>query len=146
MNSSVDIKPSPNLMGFAASAAVAFTLDAGILWSLVQVDIDPLGARIVSMAAALVAGWLVNRTWTYADPSRPSFAEFGRYASSGALSMGVNYTAFALMLIFWPVVNSLEALIIGTLTALAVSFCGYCLAVFNNRAEVQAATQTPDQR
>ena len=134
MDSSSDVEPSPNLFGFAVSACLAFALDAGILWSLIQFDIDPLGARIVSMAVALVAGWLVNRTWTYADPNPPTFVEFGRYAASGALSIGVNYAAFALMLILWPVVNPFEALIMGTGVALAVSFGGYCIAVFDNRA------------
>ncbi len=134
MDSSSHVEPSPKLVGFAISACLAFALDAGILWSLIQFDIDPLGARIASMAAALVAGWLVNRTWTYADPNSPSFVEFGRYAASSALSMVVNYTAFALMLILWPVVNPLEALIVGTGVALAVSFGGYCVAVFDNRA------------
>lgn len=134
MDSSSHIEPSPNLLGFAVSACLAVALDAGILWALVQFDVDPLGARIASMAAALVAGWLVNRTWTYADPSPPTLAEFGRYAASGALSMGVNYAAFALMLILWPVVNPIAALIIATAIALAVSFGGYCVAVFDNRA------------
>jgi putative flippase GtrA len=134
MDSSSDIEPSPNLLGFAISACLAFALDAGILWSLIQFDIDPLAARIVSMAAALVVGWLINRTWTYADPSRPSFVEFARYAATGALVMGVNYAAFALTLILWPVVDPMEALVMGTVVALVVSFGGYCVAVFDNRA------------
>jgi putative flippase GtrA len=134
MDRSSDIEPSPNLLGFAISACLAFALDAGILWSLVQFDIDPLAARVASMAFAIVGGWLVNRTWTYADPSPPTVAEFGRYAASGVLSMGVNYAAFALTLILWPVVDPLEALVMGTAVALVVSFGGYCVAVFDNRA------------
>lgn len=134
MDSSSEFEPSPNLLAFAFAACLGFVLDAGILWLLTQYDIDPLAARLPGMAAALVVGWLVNRSWTYGDSSKPSLQEFGRYAISGALSLGINYGAYALILILWPVVYPLEALVIGTATALAVSVGGYCLAVFDRRA------------
>lgn len=134
MDSSSEIEPSPNLLGFAVAACLAFTLDAGLLWMLIQYDIDPLAARLPGMGMALLCGWVINRNWTYGDSSRPSVQEFCRYAMSGALSLGVNYLVYALILILWPVVNPLEALIIGTAVALLVSFGGYCKALFEHRA------------
>jgi putative flippase GtrA len=134
LSSSSDLESPPNLLGFVVAGGLAFVIDGASLWLLTSLGVNPLSGRLVGMALALVAGWWINRSWTYGDPAAPSLAELGRYALSGVVSTGVNYAAFALIIVLWPMVYPLEALVVESGVALAVSFGGYCVAVFNNHA------------
>jgi putative flippase GtrA len=133
MSSSSELGPSPNLLGLAVASCLAFAIDGATLWLLTSLGMPALYARLAGMGLALVAGWLINRSWTHGEPAAPNLAELGRYAAAGAVSTGVNYAAFALIIVLWPIVYPLEALVIASAVALTVSFGGYCVAVFNNR-------------
>jgi putative flippase GtrA len=121
---------SPNLLAFVVAGLAAFSVDVSTLGLLTSVGLNPLTARLVGLAAAAVIGWMINRTWTYAEPNRPSLAEFGRYVSGGLISTGVNFSVFALILIIWPNTSPLEALIVGAAAGLSVAFAGYARFVF----------------
>jgi putative flippase GtrA len=121
---------APNLAGFVVAGSVAFCIDAGLLTLLLGAGLGPLFARPISIAAAMVAGWLINRTWTYGNTVRPGFQEFGRYAVVASVSTGVNYAVFVALLILWPQLPPLAALVMATSVSLGVSFVGYCRFVF----------------
>jgi putative flippase GtrA len=120
----------PNLVGFVAAGATAFSIDAAMLWVLTSLGMDPLAARIFGIGLAMVAGWLINRHWTYAEPGRPRLVEFGRYAAVGSVSVLINYAVFTLALILSPGVHPVIALVIATAVSTGVSFIGYARYVF----------------
>ena len=121
---------SPNLFAFVLAGLAAFSVDLSALALLTNLGMEPLTARLVGLAAALVIGWMINRTWTYAEPGRPTLAEFGRHVAGGLMSTGVSFSVFALILIFWPFASPFEALIVGAAAGLLTAFAGYARFVF----------------
>ena len=121
---------SPNLFAFVIAGLAAFSVDVSALVLLISVGMNPLTARLVGLAAAAVIGWMINRTWTYAEPNRPTPAEFGRYVSGGLMSTGINFSVFALVLIIWSNASPFAALILGAAAGLLSAFAGYARVVF----------------
>ncbi|MGL4542960.1 MAG: GtrA family protein, partial [Polymorphobacter sp.] len=66
---------------FGVVGVLGAGLDYLILSLIVQQGGSPYGARIVSLAGAVVLTWWLNRSLTFVSRSRPSWAEFGRYAA-----------------------------------------------------------------
>ncbi|MDB5440529.1 MAG: rane protein of unknown function, partial [Caulobacteraceae bacterium] len=121
---------SPNLLAFVLAGLAAFSVDVSTLGLLTSLNMNPLTARLVGLAAAAAISWMINRTWTYAEPNPPTLAEFGRHVSGGLMSTGANFSVFALILIFWPYASPFEALIVGTAAGLLIAFASYARFVF----------------
>jgi putative flippase GtrA len=121
---------SPNLTSFIIAGFAAVAANVLALCLLTSTGVNPLYAQLLSLTLAMVVSWLINRTWTYGEPGAPTMAEFGQYAAGGLTTAGVNFTIFALVLIRWPSVPPIEALAVGILAGLMVSFAGYARFVF----------------
>ena len=78
----------------------------------------------------MVAGWLMHRTFTFAVEARPSVAEFLRYAGVAWSASAINYGVFVLVLLAWPAVAPLAALVISSAVAMAFSYLGMRFAAF----------------
>jgi putative flippase GtrA len=119
-----------HLFAFGVAGGTGFVIDASILHLLIAVGWNPLVARIVAIAIAMVFGWLINRTWTFPVPGRPRFREFLRYAGVAWLSLSINYAVFAGMLLAWPQIWPIEALLGGTFVGMFFSYFGYRFVAF----------------
>src|ERR1700716_527926 len=81
-------------LGFLVSGGTAFAVDA----------------RAVAISLAMVAGWLMPRTFTFAVPAPPSVAEFLRYAGVAWTAAALNYGLFVAILLMRPGTEPLVAL------------------------------------
>jgi putative flippase GtrA len=122
--------------GFMISGGTAFAVDALVLELLTALlGIDPIAARLVAISVAMVAGWLMHRTFTFAVPTPPSAAEFLRYAGVAWTAAAVNYATFVLIVLLRPQVAPLVALVISSAVAMIVAYLGMRFGAFRRRGE-----------
>jgi putative flippase GtrA len=120
--------------GFFASGLLAFSIDAAILEAGVRLlHWHPLVARLVAIGTAMIGGWLAHRTLTFALQSRPTAAEFTRYAAMAWSAAAINYGAFASILLLRPGTWPLAALVMSSLTAAVFSYLAMRFGVFRGR-------------
>jgi putative flippase GtrA len=122
-------------LGFVVSGATAFAVDAVVLELLTAVlDIHPIIARLAAISLAMVAGWLMHRTFTFAVAARPSVAEFLRYAGVAWTAAAINYGVFVLIVLIDPELEPLVALVVSSLAAMLFSYLGMRFAAFRQRS------------
>ena len=121
-------------LGFLASGGTAFAIDALVLKLLTAFAGWPaLAARPPAIGLAMIGGWLGHRTFTFALDTPPTLAEFARYAAVGWFAAAVNYAVFAGLLLAWPRLDPLAALVISSGVAMVVAYLGMRFGAFARR-------------
>ena len=121
-------------LGFLGSGTLSFVVDGGVLKLLTIVFGAPvLPSRIVSIAVAMVVGWLLHRTFTFRIAARPTLTEFGRFVGVAWTAAIVNYLIFAAILYGWPSLEPLVAVFVAGLFAMVWSYLGFRFATFRQR-------------
>ena len=119
------------LIWFAFAGSMGFAIDAGTLTALLHVtSIGPFIARIISIAVAMAATWVINRTFTFGKSKRNLASEGARYGLVGLLSALVNYAVYSACLLAFPELWPVLATAIGSGVAMLVSYFGYSRFVF----------------
>lgn len=77
-------------------APIVFAVDWSVLHLVGLAGVPALAGRIVSLAASVGVGFLLNRAFTFRAEGRPSISEFRRYVVAAALGIAVNYGVFAI--------------------------------------------------
>jgi putative flippase GtrA len=123
-------------LAFLVSGGVAFAVDAVVLEVLTRVlGLHPIAARLAAIALAMVAGWLMHRTFTFAVEVRPSLAEFLRYAGVAWSAAAINYGVFVLVVLAYPAVAPLAALVVSSAVAMTFSYLGMRFAAFRRAGD-----------
>lgn len=118
-------------IGFLVSGGLAFVMDAAVLEAGVRLfALDPLLARLIAIAAAMVVGWLAHRRLTFAVDAPLSAGEFARYAVAGWSAAAVNYLAFAGFILAVPALPRLACLFLASGIAMVFSYAAMRYAVF----------------
>ena len=121
-------------LGFLVSGATAFAVDALVLQLLTFVfGLHPIVARLAAIALAMVAGWLMHRTFTFRMAARPNLPEFLRYAGVAWTAAAVNYGVFVLVVLAYPAIEPLVALVISSAVAMVFAYLGMRFAAFRHR-------------
>jgi putative flippase GtrA len=122
-------------MGFLLSGGTAFAVDALVLELLTTLlGLHPIAARLVAISLAIVAGWLMHRTFTFAVPTPPSVAEFLRYVGVAWMAAAVNYALFVLIILARPLTQPLVALVVASAAAMIVAYLGMRFGAFRPRS------------
>jgi putative flippase GtrA len=122
-------------LAFVISGATAFAVDATVLALLTAVlDLHPIFARLFAIALAMVAGWLMHRTFTFTVAAPPSFAEFARYAGVAWTAAAINYGIFVAIMLIEPEFEPLAALVISSLASMIFSYLGMRFGAFRRRS------------
>ena len=117
--------------GFIVSGALAFTVDFAVMEVCVRMlGLPPLLARVIGIGFAMVAAWLSHRRLTFALTTRPSLGELGRYVLAASATALINYAVFAAVLLAWPSVDRLIALVAATFLATIFSYLSMRYGVF----------------
>jgi putative flippase GtrA len=125
---------------FLLCGAVAFAVDAAVLAALtLGFGVHPILARLAAISLAMVAGWLMHRTFTFAVSAPPSLAEFLRFASVAWTAAALNYGVFVAILLIYAQLPPLAAMFLSSLAALTFTYLGLRFAAF--RARVPAARE-----
>ena len=130
------------LLGFLVDFAVLKTvLEAATLLGLdVASLLAKVAARLVSFSVAVVATWLVNRTWTFAGHAKGAgsslLAEFGSYLTVQSVGFAANLAAYTAVLagISAHSGHLLPAMIAGTAAGMMINYLGAKHFVFRRRA------------
>jgi len=121
--------PSPlrhRLRRFALVGAAGFALDAVILATLTAgAGIDPFSARLVAITASALTTWQLNRRITWSKSRDGAAREGTRYFSVVVSAAVLNYAVYAAVLLALPGTAPLIALVVGTGSAMALSFLGF---------------------
>jgi putative flippase GtrA len=121
-------------LAFVISGATAFAVDATVLALLTEVlDLHPIFARVFAISLAMVAGWLMHRTFTFVVATPPSFAEFVRYAGVAWTAAAINYGVFVLVILIDPEIEPLVALVISSMASMVFSYLGMRFGTFRHR-------------
>jgi putative flippase GtrA len=120
-------------LGFLLSGSIAFLVDATVLTVLTSlVGLHPVVARVFAISVALVAGWLSHRRFTFRLTTPPSFPEFLRYAAVGWAAAALNYAVFVAIVLAWPGIVPVYALVLSSLVAMTFSYLGMRFAAFKD--------------
>ncbi len=123
--------------GFLVSGLLAFAVDAVVLETGVRLfDLNPLLARLLAIALAMVAGWLAHRRLTFAVTAPPSLQEFLRYVAAGWGAAAVNYLVFAGLLVAVPALPRLGCLVAASGISMVFSYLAMRYAVFRSNDEM----------
>jgi putative flippase GtrA len=119
------------LIWFAIAGGSGFVTDAAVLALLLHATpLDPFSARLIAIAVAMCVTWLLNRTFTFGKSGRHVLSEGARYGGVGVTSAILNYAVYSAVLIAFPTVPPLAALVIASAAAMAFSYFGYSRFVF----------------
>jgi putative flippase GtrA len=122
-------------LAFAISGATAFAVDAAVLRLLTALfDVSPIIARLPGICLAVVAGWLMHRTFTFVVTAPPSLAEFVRYAGVAWTAAAINYAIFVLIILLQPRIEPLLALFISSLIAMVFAYLGMRYGAFRQHS------------
>lgn len=125
------VDPRRHWVGFIASGALAFAVDGGVMEIGVRMlGLPPLLARLIGIGCAMIAAWLSHRTLTFALTTRPTLRELGRYVVAASAAALINYAVFATILLAWPSVQRLIALVMATFLATIFSYLSMRYGVF----------------
>jgi putative flippase GtrA len=119
-------------LSFLLVGGIGFVIDAAILVFLLHATpLDPFSARLVSVAAALSATWMLNRHITFGPSGRALIVEGARYGGVGTATSFINYGVYSALLLTFPGMAPLMALILASATAMVLSYLGYSRLVFD---------------
>jgi putative flippase GtrA len=121
-------------LGFLISGSTAFGVDALVLQLLTALlGVHPIPARLAAISLAVVAGWLMHRTFTFAVQTPPSVAEFLRYVGVAWMAAALNYAVFVLIVLARPHTQPLVALVVSSVAAMIVAYLGMRFGAFRQR-------------
>ena len=116
--------------GFILSGGTAFVVDAGITTLLVHFGLDRFIARLIGIGVAMVVAWLMHRRVTFAMDAAASWSEFLRFATVAASANALNFVVYSLLLVVFPGLPIIVAIVIATAIATVCSYLGFRLGVF----------------
>lgn len=112
------------ILPFALAGMIGFVVDAGMLL-LVAPLLGPFGGRLVSFAAAVLATWLINRNFAFADKAARSGKgqEFLRYFAAMLPGAAVNWVIYGLVVALLADTNTglVLAVAAGSLAGMATN-------------------------
>jgi putative flippase GtrA len=121
-------------LGFLASGVTAFIVDGAVLKLLTVIfGVPVLPARVVSIAASMVVGFMMHRRFTFRIAAPPTLAELARFIGVAWSTAVVNYSLFVGFLYLWPAVEPLVAVFGAGLIAMVWSYLGLRFAAFRGQ-------------
>lgn len=113
------------LLKFCIVGGIGFLVDAGLTQLLgVWTSMGPYWGRVPSFLCAATITWLLNRRYTFQGSGRPVSREWFSYMGANAAGGMVNYGAYSLFLVFFPIFSDRLYLpvAVGSLSGLVSNF------------------------
>jgi putative flippase GtrA len=120
----------PRPLRFLGVGSLGLISDLAIFTALTTHGIHPLNARLISLAAATVVTWRLNRALTFDHSRRHPGEEALRYAMVTLTAQGTSYAIFATMLLTVAAALPQAALIAGAAAGALVGYTGHRLFAF----------------
>ena len=123
----------PRPLRFLGVGAVGLTVDLCVFTILIGYAPRPLLMRLVSLAAATLITWRLNRALTFDPSKRHQGEEALRYAVVTAASQGTSYAVFAALVLTVFAWLPQAALLTGAVIGAVVGYNGHRLFAFAPR-------------
>jgi putative flippase GtrA len=124
----------PRPLRFLGVGGFGLATDLALFTLLAAGHFDLLLARLVSLSAATLVTWRLNRAFTFDRSGRHPAHEAMRYAAVTAAAQGTSYGIFAALVLTVLREVPQAALLIGAAGAAIVSYNGHRLFAFAPRA------------
>lgn len=121
---------SLNLTRFLMVGCAGLALDAGLFSWLAHEGVPEPLARAVSLIAATLLTWRLNRRFTFGDSRRMQPFEGGWYVAVALGAQSLSYLIFLALRGLTPDLPALAALLIGAVAATAFSYSGQRFLTF----------------
>jgi putative flippase GtrA len=126
----------PRPLRFIAVGCIGLATDLGV-FTLIALHLPyPLVVRLISLAAATVVTWRLNRAITFARSHRAQHEEAVCYAIVTAAAQGTSYAVFAALVLTAFGALPQAALMCGAVVGAFVSYNGHRLLSFAPRKPV----------
>jgi len=132
----VEVLPRP--LRFLGVGGLGLITDLAIFTIIIAYSPHPLLARLVSLAAATLVTWRLNRALTFDRSLRRPTAEAMRYAAVAALAQAMSYAVFAVFVVTVSAARPQIAVLIGAAVGALVSYNGQALFTFRPHAPAAA--------
>jgi putative flippase GtrA len=123
-------EPLPRPLRFLAVGGFGLLTDLGVFSLVFALGPHPLAARIVSLAAATLVTWRLNRALTFDRSGRAQAEEAMRYALVTLIAQGTSYAIFATLVLTGVAAVPQLALLAGAGCAAFISYNGHRLYAF----------------
>lgn len=120
----------PRPLRFLGVGGLGLITDLGVFSLLFALGPHPLIARVVSLAAATLVTWRLNRALTFDRSGRAQHDEAMRYALVTLVAQGTSYAIFAALILTRLAAVPQLALLIGAACAAFISYNGHRLYAF----------------
>ena len=126
----------PRPLRFFGVGGLGLITDLAIFTLVVAHGLNPLGARLISLALATLVTWRLNRALTFDRSGRRTAEEALRYAAVVIAAQTVSYGVFAILAVTLLAAPPQIALIAGAAMGALVSYSGQTLFAFRPRHPV----------
>ena len=123
----------PRPLRFFGVGGLGLITDLAIFTLVVAHGLNPLGARLISLALATLVTWRLNRALTFDRSGRHASDEAIRYAAVVIAAQTVSYGVFAILAVTLLAAPPQIALIAGAAMGALVSYSGQTLFAFRPR-------------
>jgi putative flippase GtrA len=123
----------PRPLRFLGVGALGLITDFSVFTILIGYAPRPLLMRLVSIAAATIVTWRLNRALTFDRSGRRQGDEAARYAIVTATAQGTSYAVFAALVLTLLGAMPQVALLIGAVGGALVAYNGHRLFAFAPR-------------
>ncbi len=120
----------PRPLRFLGVGGLGLTTDFCVFTILISHEPRPLLMRLVSLAAATLVTWRLNRALTFDRSGRHQSDEAVRYAAVTAISQSTSYAVFAALVLTVFGALPQAALVIGAIAGAIVGYNGHRLFAF----------------
>ncbi len=120
----------PRPIRFLGVGGLGLIVDLAVLTLLIAHGLDPLPARLASLAVATLLTWRLNRALTFAGSGRAPAGEAVRYALVAAAAQTISYGIFATLLLALPNAMPQLAAIAGAAAGALVAYSGQAFFAF----------------
>jgi putative flippase GtrA len=121
----------PQPVRFLGVGGAGLITDLAVFTAIPMHANHPLAARIVSLAAATLITWRLNRALTFRASGRPQHHEALRYAGVTAISQGTSFAVFSVLVLTVLAMAPQAALIAGAAAGAMVAYAGHMLFAFD---------------
>jgi len=120
----------PRPLRFFGVGGLGLITDLAIFTLVVAHGLNPLGARLISLALATLVTWRLNRALTFDRSGRRPADEAIRYATVAAAAQAVSYVVFAILILTLLAAVPQLAVIVGAAAGALVSYFGQASFAF----------------
>jgi putative flippase GtrA len=120
----------PRPLRFLGVGGFGLTTDLCVFTVIAAYDVHPLLARLVSLAAATLVTWRLNRALTFDRSHRPQGEEAARYTAVTIVAQATSYSVFAVLVLTVLSWLPQAALVIGAAFSAVIGYLGHRFFAF----------------